>query len=207
MKGLARHQRFLTALALGFGLGGLLWARAGLTLANATILGFDGFALIYLGLSLHHIRGLTGKALRRRAGDEDEGMALILLLVAAAVGVSFWAIIQILTTDSIGVAALIPALLAIPLGWIAVQTVAGFHYAHLYVLPGAGTPLQFPGGKDPDPWDFLYFAFTIGMTAQVSDVTISTTRLRRAVLLHAVLSFFYNTVILALAVNAGLKLI
>ena len=58
----------------------------------------------------------------------------------------------------------------------------------------------------PEPWDFLYFAFVIGMTAQTSDVTIATPRMRRVVLAHSVAAFFYNTVILALAVNAGVAL-
>ena len=55
-------------------------------------------------------------------------------------------------------------------------------------------------------WDFLYFSFTIGMTAQVSDVVVTAGGLRRVVLLHSIGAFFYNTVILALAVNAGLAL-
>ena len=63
--------------------------------------------------------------------------------------------------------------------------------------------MVFPGKGEPDAWDFLYASFTIGMTAQVSDVVLETRALRQAVLVHAVASFFYNTCILALAVNAA----
>ena len=63
----------------------------------------------------------------------------------------------------------------------------------------------FSGRGEPDAWDFLYASFTIGMTAQVSDIQVQTRALRRAVLVHGVASFFYNTCILALAVNAAVS--
>ncbi len=63
--------------------------------------------------------------------------------------------------------------------------------------------LDFPGTDKPDPWDFLYFAFVIGMTAQVSDVTTASAKMRKVVLVHSIGAFFYNTIILALAVNAA----
>ncbi len=174
---------------------------------HGVVVGFDAFALAYLGLGLRHLAGLAPSDLKRHAEDQDEGITLIFALCAAAVGVSLWAIVAVLNGQVGGPVLTALALVAVPLGWALVQMLASFHYANLHYLPGSGTPLQFPGTQTPGPWDFMYFAFTIGMTAQVSDVTIGTTRLRRAVLLHSTLSFFYNTVILALAVNAGLKLI
>ena len=98
---------------------------------------------------------------------------------------------------------IIVALAAVPLGWAVVQTLAAFRYAHLHYAAPGRPQLTFPGTKAPAPWDVLYFAFTIGMTAQVSDVTTTSAAMRRVVLFHAVGSFFYNTVILALAVNAA----
>jgi len=65
--------------------------------------------------------------------------------------------------------------------------------------------LVFPGNGEPGAWDFLYFAFVIGMTGQVSDVAVASTPLRRVVLAHAVVSFFYYAVILAVAVNAAVN--
>ena len=101
------------------------------------------------------------------------------------------------------------AVAGVPLGWLTLHTLAAFHYANLYYAPRPGGReaggLDFPGTKEPGPWDFLYFAFVIGMTAQVSDVAVRTAQMRRAALAHGVASFFYNTVILALAVNAAVN--
>ncbi|WP_296737353.1 DUF1345 domain-containing protein [Mesorhizobium sp.] len=66
--------------------------------------------------------------------------------------------------------------------------------------------LEFPGGKRPEGWDFLYFSTVIGMTAQTADTGITTTHMRRVVLLHSILSFFFNAVILAAAVNLAVSL-
>lgn len=88
-----------------------------------------------------------------------------------------------------------------------IHTLLALHYAHSYYAPdGTQSPLAFPGTTQPDLWDFLYFACGIGMTAQVADVPVRSSGLRRWVLAHAVGSFFYNAVILALAVNAGLAI-
>ena len=76
----------------------------------------------------------------------------------------------------------------------------------IYLSLIAAGGLLFPATQSPEPWDFLYFSFGIGMTAQVSDVQVTTMALRRLVTLHAVGSYFYNAVILALAVNAALSL-
>ena len=98
-------------------------------------------------------------------------------------------------------------LAAAPLGWFVLHTISAFHYANLYYFDppgeeGAGQALSFPGRKDPGLWDFVYFSFVIGMTFQVSDVQIRTTGMRRVVLAHSIVSFFFATVMIALVVNA-----
>lgn len=202
-----RHRHFLLAFALGL----VIFAAAhGLALprAEAALLGFDGFALAYLGQIVRHAGRTTADDLRRHAEDEDEGIALILILALGAVIASLAAIGLVLArptgSGSFVTAAL--ALTAVPLGWAVVQTLAAFHYAHLHYAPKEHCRLSFPGTADPAPWDFLYFSFTIGMAVQTADVTIATSPMRRIVLFHSVLAFFYNTVILALAVNAGVAL-
>ncbi len=94
------------------------------------------------------------------------------------------------------------------MSWFFVHTIMTLHYAHDHYSPRAGGRLEFPD-KPPEPsyGDFLYFAFTIGAAAQTSDVTIASPRIRRVVLLHTVLSFLFNTTILALAVNVGASLL
>jgi uncharacterized membrane protein len=82
------------------------------------------------------------------------------------------------------------------------------HYAHIYYDPSERKDggkvrggLEFPGTKEPDYWDFVYFSFVIGMTCQVSDVQITARHLRHLATAHGIISFFYNTVVVALAVN------
>ena len=196
-----RHGRFLIAFGLGLASGLAAWA---LSIAPdfALLTAADAFFLIYLVLTARIVGSTGPDDLRRHAEEEDEGVALILLLAALAVLVSVTAIFLVLNADASTLAARSLALVSLPLGWATVHTLAAFHYAHLHYREAPG--MRFPGKGDPDAWDFLYASFTIGMTAQVSDVELATRPLRRAVLVHGVASFFYNTCILALAVNAAL---
>jgi uncharacterized membrane protein len=196
-----RHGRFLIAFALGLAAGLATWALS-ISPDFALLIGADAFFLIYITLTARIIGSTGPNDLRRHAEEEDEGVALILLLAALAVLVSVTAIFLVLNADASTLAARSLALVSLPLGWATVHTLAAFHYAHLHYREAPG--MCFPGKGDPDAWDFLYASFTIGMTAQVSDVEVATRPLRRAVLVHGVASFFYNTCILALAVNAAL---
>jgi uncharacterized membrane protein len=82
------------------------------------------------------------------------------------------------------------------------------HYAHdFYGERSRQDGLTFPGGGEPDYWDFVYFAFVVGMTFQVSDVAITVKSIRRMVVAHGVLSFFFTTAIVALTVNIAANLI
>ena len=87
-----------------------------------------------------------------------------------------------------------------------------FHYGDIHYFDDPRTSaddrgdLDFPGRGEPCPWDFLYFSFVIGMTCQVSDVQVKTTMMRRTVLWHGVVSFFFNTVFIAMAVNAAVAM-
>jgi hypothetical protein len=98
---------------------------------------------------------------------------------------------------------------AVPLGWLTLHAMVAFHYAHLYYAPAASGDaggLEFPRTPEPGLWDFLYYAYVVGMTAQVSDVAVTGEAQRRITLAHGIFSFFYNTIILALAVNAAANL-
>ncbi len=198
-----RHGRFLVAFLLGLVAGGVASALS-VSLDFALLIAADVFFLIYLALTAR-IVGTTGaEDLRRHAEEEDEGLAVILLLAALAVGISITAIFLVLNAEASSLVARLAALVSLPLGWATVHTLLGFHYAYLhYRADETGKGFAFPGDGDPDAWDFLYASFTVGMTAQVSDVEVTTPRMRRAVLVHGIASFFYNTGILALAVNAA----
>jgi uncharacterized membrane protein len=198
-----RHVRFYLACAAGVAAG---LAAAGLEPAMRLLLGGDTFFAVYLALTGHLLAQSTANQLRRQAADEDEGLALILALTATAVVLSLFLILHQLNQPG-GALRGVLTFASVAFGWLTLHTLWALHYANLHYAPkstGAKAGgLAFPETNDPGPWDFLYFSFVIGMTAQVSDVAIRTTRLRRAALAHGILSFLYNTVILALAVNAA----
>ena len=92
----------------------------------------------------------------------------------------------------------------IALSWAAVHTVFALHYAHEFYRGSKPGGLDFPKGhedEDPDYWDFVYFSFVIGMTAQVSDVGVTDRMIRRTATAHGIVSFVYNTALVALMVN------
>jgi uncharacterized membrane protein len=99
---------------------------------------------------------------------------------------------------------LILATITIALSWAAVHTTFALHYAHEFYRGAKPGGLQFPSGdthEHPDYWDFVYFSFVIGMTAQVSDVGITDKTIRRTATAHGIVSFVYNTALVALMVN------
>lgn len=210
-----RHGRFYIALAAGLAVG---VATPGLGMALRVLLAGDTFFLVYLALTAVFVARADAAHLRARAAGADEGLPLIVFVTVAAAALSAGAVFVLLRRSGAegGVAGIL-AVASLPLGWMTLHTVMSFHYANLFYAPrrgavddaatGSAMPsggLDFPGTPEPGPWDFLYFSFVIGMTAQVSDVAVRTTRMRRAALAHGVVAFFYNAVILALAVNAAI---
>jgi len=174
----------------------------------------DGFFAFYLvSMATFAPRG-TPAFLRRRSSYADEGIHLIALITLAAISLSIGAIFHVLNAGPVppGRLELVVAMASVPLGWLTLHTVAGFHYAHLYYYASAEEDggarrdmggLAFPGDEEPTLWDFLYYSFVVGMTSQVSDVQVVGSAMRWITLVHGVTSFFVNTVLVALAVNAA----
>ena len=170
----------------------------------------DTFFIVYLVASAAHF-GDGAEALRERARQEDIGIFLVLLIVVVAVGTGLVGIITIIHHSKGQITGpLLGALAAAPLGWATLHVVAAFHYANLYYGdagdPAWEPPLQFPGKAEPVTTDFLYYAFVIGMAAQTADVCTTTAKLRRATLAHGMVSFLFNTVLVAMTVNAVMSL-
>lgn len=99
------------------------------------------------------------------------------------------------------------SLAGVGLSWILLHTIFTLRYAHLYFIPDSNQQplagINFPDAdNEPDYLDFAYFSFVIGMTFQVSDVTINSKRIRRFVLVHSLIAFVFNTLIVALTINA-----
>ena len=99
------------------------------------------------------------------------------------------------------------------LSWLLIHTVFALYYAHEFHseghtgTKGQGGGLDFPDDSTPDYLDFLYFSFVVGTTAQTSDVEVTSRAMRRVVMLHGILSFFFNTAVIALAVNLAAQLV
>jgi uncharacterized membrane protein len=203
---LRHHGRFYGAAATGAAVYGALSIWSGMEMPSRILAGGDVFFAVYLAVMSAEIFGKTPKYLKARAEIDDEGIGLVLLVALAAIVISSAAILTVLRQKH-GAAALpwALAIAGIPLGWFALNMLVAFHYAYIYYgKNGSRTEggLDFPGTDEPGVWEFLYYAFTIGTTAQTSDTNVRSTRMRRATLAHSVLSFFYNTAIIALAVNA-----
>ena len=174
--------------------------------------------LFFLLMSWWVMLRATPATMRQNAQRQDEGRLVILGVVTAAACVSILAIGFMLkdaknASGSIVFLHVVLAAVTILGSWLLVHTIFALHYAHGYYQDGDKTledckaeGLDFPGDIEPDYWDFLYFSFVIGMTSQVSDVQIESREMRRLGLLHGVLSFFFNTAIVAMSINliAGL---
>lgn len=207
---LHRHWRFLLGALIGLGVVLAVDDRPlQRLLAGANVL----FAFFLVSTWLV-TRRMAPEVLRRHASQQDEGAVVIFLIALAAVAVSLAAIFDALSHGPAGGWHGIIALTSVPLGWVTLHTLFALHYAHLWYEPGDKTTDRHAGeeggldfGPDcdaPGMIEFLYYSFTIGMTAQTSDTTVTSTEMRRLTLWHGGISFLYNTVLIALAVNAGI---
>jgi uncharacterized membrane protein len=179
-----------------------------LRLATRLLIAWDGMVALYLAFVFQMMTASDVHRMRRRARLQDEGQIMILVLTAAAALASLAAIFALLSTaggsNTRQPSDLILATVTIVLSWAFTHTMFALHYAHEYYdeNDGRGGGMEFPGEEpEPDYWDFMYFAFTIGMCAQVSDVTISCKPIRRTAFGHSVISFIFNAALLALTVN------
>lgn len=208
---LAALQRLCLALAVG----GLCWALLPADFHRGTrlVASWDGFCWTLLGLTWVTIARADTAHLRRVATSENPGRVWLFVAVLGAAGASLLAVALLLR----GVKAL-PAdeqaeqvsvsVVAVAGAWLLLHTLFTLRYAHTYFRedPTASPPeqlggLQFAGEPPTHYGDFAYFAFTIGMTAQTSDTGVTSLRMRQLTLLHGLLSFGFNTAIVALGVN------
>ena len=207
----ARH-RTVFALVLASAVWFLLSRQ--LQAPTRCIITWDTFALAVLILAWLTIITTPPDKLHARAQKQDLSHILIFIFVLVtacaglfAVGFLFFSK-QAFPDRTHFLIHLFGSMVAVVCSWMLVHTVFGLRYAHTYYgdpdgpgpISHAGG-LQFPGDREPDYMDFAYFSFTIGMTFQVSDVVITSRDFRKLVLVHGMLSFGFNTVILALAIS------
>jgi uncharacterized membrane protein len=173
-------------------------------LVTRLLTGWDTFVALYIVLVYIMMARSNLNTIRRMAALQDDGRFLIPLLTALGAFASLAAIVLELGQGQHKSNELMFAILTVALSWAAVHTGFALHYAHEFYRGAKPGGLQFPSGdKDEhaDYWDFVYFSFVIGMTAQVSDVGITDKTIRRIATVHGIISFVFNTALLALMVN------
>ncbi|TIU13895.1 MAG: DUF1345 domain-containing protein [Mesorhizobium sp.] len=210
-----RHVQFALAAAIGI-VALLLALMLGAPLPYS--MGANLFFAAYTLLVLVAMPRLTVRYLSKNARATDLPVLLIFAVTLLVVGLAIGSLFQLINQKAAAhPLEVLFAMLSIPLGWFTIHAMAALHYAHVYWMDGDEIDektrkknpvggLDFPGGKRPEGWDFLYFATVIGMTAQTADTGITTSRMRQVVLVHSILSFFFNTVIVAAAVNLAVSL-
>jgi uncharacterized membrane protein len=198
------YARPRTFFAIAIGILAYALLPASLRQVTHTLLGWDIFIAVYLLLVFTMVvrSGLTH--IKRNAVQQDDGRFVILLVAAFGAFASLAAIVSELGASHHSAPALTLATVTIALSWAAVHTIFALHYAHEFYRGAKPGGLQFPSGdshENADYWDFVYFSFVIGMTAQVSDVGITDKIIRRTATAHGIVSFIYNTALVALMVN------
>ena len=191
---------FFVALTIGWGIGfsQLGWERGMLT-------GFDFAALVFLARTASAFRRSV-KELRDIAEKNDANRGLVLALSFVLTLVILAAMISLMARheklDAIDKSLIASSLVIV---WVFANTVYTLHYAHLFYSQDDGgkdsAGLDFPGTKEPQFADFVYFAFTLGVAVQTSDVAITSPHIRKVVTAHCVAGFFFNLGVLALTIN------
>jgi uncharacterized membrane protein len=202
---------FRIYVALGAALVAFLLTRTKLSWPEASLITWITFGLAIVIMDWIIILNAHPKQIRKIAKLEDSNRTLIFLFVIVAAIISLGAIIFLLKAakgqaDDVVFGHVLLAMASVVVSWWLVHTLFTMRYAHLYYTAddGQNTPvggLEFPNEKEPDYLDFVYFSFVVGMTFQVSDVDISSRHIRRLTLIHGIVSFVFNTAIVALSIN------
>jgi uncharacterized membrane protein len=184
---------------------------------SRTILVWDSFCLSLIILSWMLFFTTTKEELSAVVAQQDDGLKAIFMIVVIAVCFSLFGTLLLLNSKSEPttnkIFHTIVSLSSVLLSWVLLHTTFAIRYAHLYhdhnkLNTGSHVGgIDFPTKENPDYIDFAYFSFVIGMTFQVSDVKVNSRVIRRFVLMHSLISFVFNTIIVALTINtiAGLK--
>ena len=206
------HYRLYIALTLSFFT--FLFLNGKITTPALILAVWITCALTIIILNWIIIFSTHPREVRKIAKLQDSSLTLIFAFIAAASVASLGAIIYLLKSSK-GLSGrskdqhILLSIAAVIISWFLLHTIYTLRYARLFYdqkvdIDGITSDvggLQFPGRDEPDYLDFVYFSFIIGMTFQVSDVNITSRRIRRACVLHALMSFAFNTVIVALSIN------
>jgi uncharacterized membrane protein len=175
------------------------------------MIGWDTFSLCMIIMSWITFYITNSKQIRAQASIQDPSRPIIFMIVLIATIASFLAVLLLLVSKkdgNNGAEYRIPiAIIGMLFSWFLIHTTFALRYAHIYYGDHETKPnthaagLEFPDDDKPEYLDFAYFSFVLGMTFQVSDVQITSKRLRKLAMFHGLLSFGFNTVMIALTIN------
>lgn len=203
------------ALYIGLGVGATVFiVTMWLLPAFAVPLGAISMFLVYLGLMFLTLPVLTPELLKARADATDSPTALIFLVVLGVVATSCVTLFMALNgEDGPLLYEVILSVASVLLGWFVVHTLAAMHYAYEYYESPSANPkgkgngliggLEFPEGDNPDGVAFIYFAYVVGVAFAVSDIRVTSNKMRKMVVFHSTFSYFFNTLIVAATVNVA----
>ncbi len=202
----AQRLAFAGAVGVPVSLALMIWRP----IVEAALIGWSVMVTINLLLAWRCIARANPQETQTSVARFDQSSAVMLATVIVSVVISVAAIGLLLVTSKtqslpVRVSHIVLAVTTIALSWLLMHAKFGFHYAHCYyrkyAKKGDEPVFNFEGTNQPDYLDFMYFSFVIGMTSQVSDVGISTGLMRRLVLLHSLISFAFNLLIVAFFIN------
>jgi len=203
------HKRLIVSVAIGF----IVMLALPAALITRMLIGWDTGVLIYLvAAAVVMSRCSSVTEMKQNAAAQDEGALAILILTTAAGMASLIAIFAELAAleranPHYGIYVAL-AIGTVVLSWTFIHTIFALHYAHAFYGSGQHkNGLSIPGDGQPYYWDFIYFSFVVGMTFQVSDVAVTHKKVRRTVVAHGALSFFFTTAVVAMAVNIAASII
>ena len=197
----ARFLLFLAVFAAGTAL-----AIGRFALPQAIMIGFDVATLIFIASVAPFLRRKDAEQMRDIARQNDANR-LMLLAISGAVMIAILVAIgaEVTQKGQMHAADIALVIATLALAWLFSNIIYALHYAHVFYMPDASgrhrSGLEFPGKIEPDYTEFVYFAFTLGMTFQTSDVSITSRQMRRIVTLHCLAAFVFNIGVLAFTIN------
>ncbi len=204
------HARLLIAIGVGVATGVILYRSA--DLVTRILIGWNIGAFVFVALTWRMMATTGETQLQRKAAEEDEPRTVILVVMVAAVLASLGGTVYEVqaaraATGASFVMATALCIATVVFSWLCMHTLFAIHYAHDFYGERSGKSTSERGlafaqsSSGVGYMEFIYMAFCIGMTYQLSDIMARNRKFRRLITVHAGLSFFYNTFILALAVN------
>ncbi len=202
--------KILICLAAGF-IVFFIFKTEKINFLSNVMIGWDTFSLCMIIMSWITFSVTKAKQIRQQAKVQDSSRSIIFIIILISTFASFLAVLLLIVTKKHSAQnetySLIIAIAGMLFSWFLIHTIFTLRYAHIYYgdhktkpdSPAGG--LQFPDDALPEFFDFAYFSFVLGMTFQVSDVQITSKRFRKLALLHGLLSFGFNTIMIALTIN------